>query len=557
MANIGDRIGSYILEKLLGSGGFGDVWLADNPQDLLYQKVAIKLAKSQHVTLEKIKSEALLWRSVSGNENIIPFIEAKNFDGQIIIVSEFADGGSLQDYLDKNGGKIGIPETESILRDILNGLEHLHSKGIGHFDLKPANILIKGDKICLADFGLSKTLVTENTSRGAGTLSYSPPELFDNKRTLQSDIWSVGVILQRMLTGKMPFEGETQHALIFSIIQNEPQPLPDEIPPLYRNLISKCLQKDIKKRFQTLAEMREALKNPSFNNEPPIVQPVLPRDTIIDPDPIIEIVSPSLPQTLTNSIGMEFVKIPVGAFMMGSTVAEQQEALQFVRQFRSTATLDWFKFESPQRQVTIGSEFYLGKYEVTQAEYRKVMGRNPSHFKTCPRCPVEQVSWNDAKEFIKRLNAQNDGYEYRLPSEAEWEYAARGGKVEQIFGIGNGNSISSWQANFDGNYPFGGAEKGNYLKQTTEVGSYPANAFGLYDMHGNVWEWCEDIYKDNYFGLNSDGSANVSLGDSNLRILRGGSWYDNGIDLRSAFRSRNSPASLNNFIGFRVATRVR
>jgi formylglycine-generating enzyme required for sulfatase activity len=242
--------------------------------------------------------------------------------------------------------------------------------------------------------------------------------------------------------------------------------------------------------------------------------------------------------TIKNSIGMEFVKIPAGSFMMGSPTSEKDRSDD----------------EGPQRRVTINYEFYLGKYEVTQEEYEKVMGTNPSNFKNCPRCPVEQVSWNDAKSFIQKLNAKNDGYEYRLPSEAEWEYAARGGTTTP-FGIGNGNSLSSEQANFDGNYPYGNAPKGKDLQKTVNVGSYQANAFGLFDMHGNVWEWCEDIWKDNYSGLSADGSANVSVGDSSLRVLRGGSWYGDGHLLRSAVRLRNAPADRYFDYGFRLVLR--
>jgi formylglycine-generating enzyme required for sulfatase activity len=247
------------------------------------------------------------------------------------------------------------------------------------------------------------------------------------------------------------------------------------------------------------------------------------------------------PQTFKNSIGMEFVKIPSGSFMMGSPTSEK----------------DRWDNESPQHKVTINYEFYLGKYEVTQEEYEKVMGTNPSSFKNCPRCPVEQVSWNDAQEFIKKLNAKKDGYEYRLPSEAEWEYAARGGKEGKVFGVGDGNNLSSEEANFDGNYPYGNASKGKYLAKTVNVGSYKPNDFGLYDMHGNVWEWVADIYNKDYNGLSVGGSANMSVGDSSLRVLRGGSWNNDGLVCRSAFRFWVAPDFRYYDLGFRVAVRPR
>lgn len=248
----------------------------------------------------------------------------------------------------------------------------------------------------------------------------------------------------------------------------------------------------------------------------------------------------TMERSLGNGLSMKFMGIPSGSFMMGSPSNETERGSD----------------EGPQRRVTISNGFWLSKYEVTQEEYEAVMGTNPSNFKGCPKCPVEQVSWEDAKAYITKLNAKNDGFIYSLPSEAEWEYAAGAGTTG-AFGIGEGNSLSSNQANFDGNYPYGGAAKGKYLEKTTPVGSYQPNAFGLYDMHGNVWEWCEDIYSDSYANLSVDGSSNVSVGDSTKRVLRGGSWYNYGLSLRSAFRYWDSPANRGDDVGFRVAVRVR
>ncbi|MCB1023316.1 MAG: formylglycine-generating enzyme family protein, partial [Acidobacteria bacterium] len=172
-----------------------------------------------------------------------------------------------------------------------------------------------------------------------------------------------------------------------------------------------------------------------------------------------------------NMIGMELVNIPSGkSFMMGSPDGEAERDPD----------------EGPLREVTIGKDLWIGKYEVTQEEYEKVMGETPSAFRDCPRCPVENVSWDNAQEFIKKLNAMDSKYIYRLPSEAEWEYAARAGsKTPTAFG----NDLSSKQANFDGRHPFGSApEQPRLITKTVPVGSYQPNAWGLYDMHGNVWE---------------------------------------------------------------------
>ena len=240
-----------------------------------------------------------------------------------------------------------------------------------------------------------------------------------------------------------------------------------------------------------------------------------------------------------NSLGMELVYVPAGSFMMGSPSTEPQ---------RSST-------EGPQRLVTIRQRFLMGRHEVTQGQYEAVMGTNPSSFKNCGKdCPVERVSWNDAKEFIKRLNDRNDGFVYSLPTEAEWEYAARAGTTTAF---AFGNSLDSTQANFNGNYPYGNAAKGPYLKRTTRVGSYRPNAWGLYDMHGNVWEWVEDIYQDSYAGLPTDGSANTTIGDSSSRRFRGGSYFSDSYSSRSAYRLGNYPTYSSDDIGFRVVARLR
>ena len=248
-------------------------------------------------------------------------------------------------------------------------------------------------------------------------------------------------------------------------------------------------------------------------------------------------------KTIKNSIGMEFVKISPGSFMMGSDNKDD---------------------EKPIHRVTIKNTFYIGKYEVTIGEWKKLMGVMPEgmdsdlddKFKENDRQPVVRVSWNDAKEFIRKLNAKNDGYEYRLPSEAEWEYAARAGTTSDF---AFGNDLSSDQADFDGNYPSGNAKKGKFLEKTNKVGSYQPNTWGLYDMHGNVWEWVEDIYSAGYSAVNlpTDGSPNLSGENQDLHVLRGGSWNTFGTDCRSAARKSSTAADRYNSYGFRVAARAR
>jgi formylglycine-generating enzyme required for sulfatase activity len=255
---------------------------------------------------------------------------------------------------------------------------------------------------------------------------------------------------------------------------------------------------------------------------------------------------------ITNSIGMKLVLIPAGKFVMGSPVNEvEREAGE------------------EQHEVAITRPFYLGVHVVTQGQYEKVMGKNPSFFH--PRNggsldhPVEQVRWGEARDFCSRLSAlaeeKKAGRTYRLPSEAEWEYACRAGTTTPF---NAGEALSSKEANFNGNFPYGGAEKGPFLLRTAKVGSYPPNPWGLYDVHGNVLQWCNDWYDPDYYKKspkeNPKGPAKgvIPTGfDSNFFVVvRGGSWLDEGRACRSARRFRLQQSDPYRWTGFRVACDV-
>lgn len=201
------------------------------------------------------------------------------------------------------------------------------------------------------------------------------------------------------------------------------------------------------------------------------------------------------------------------------------------------------KYETPVHNVTIGKAFAMGKTEITQGQWKAVMGSNPSGFSNCgDSCPVEKVSWDDAKEFIQKLNAKT-GKQYRLPSEAEWEYACRAGGQSEYCGGDNVDSVA-WYGN-------NGQSGGNSGQVTHPVGTKQANAFGLYDMSGNVWEWIEDSYhRNSYNGAPTDGTVWEGYGVKSVR--RGGSWFFSSGNARSASRSNNSPSDRVDDNGFRV-----
>jgi formylglycine-generating enzyme required for sulfatase activity len=284
----------------------------------------------------------------------------------------------------------------------------------------------------------------------------------------------------------------------------------------------------------------------------PPPQPVRPPSSTV---PVVPAVRPvtrlaELPKEVNNSIGMKLVLIPAGKFTMGSPPGEAKGS-----------------DNEAQHPVEITQPFYLGQYLVTQAEYERVMNDNPSWFLAngggkvkvagmeTDRFPVDNISWKRAMTFCDTLSKLPDEkaakHRYRLPTEAEWEYACReGGRSLTPFYFGD--SLSSNQANFDGNYPYGGANKGPCLERPTQVGSYEPNRLGLYDMHGNLSQWCWDWYDKDYYTNSTNSPAKDPHGPDHgdCRVLRGGSWFDSGWYCRAACRSRITPAGL--CIGFHV-----
>ena len=222
-------------------------------------------------------------------------------------------------------------------------------------------------------------------------------------------------------------------------------------------------------------------------------------------------------EDLGNNVKLEMVALPGGTFTMGSNDGDADE--------------------KPPHQVTL-SPFSIGKYEVTQAQYRAVMGTDPSYFKGDDR-PVEQVSWDDAVSFCRKLSQQS-GKTYRLPTEAEWEYACRAGSSGDY--AGNLNEMA-WYSK-------------NSSDQTHSVGQKKPNAFGLFDMHGNVWEWCQDLYDANYY-KQSLGKDPQGPSSGTNRVLRGGSWIDFNYNCRSAYRNYSVPDARININGFRVVAGER
>ena len=464
----------------------------------------------------------------------------------------------------------------------------------------------------VSDFGSLREIGTKNSARTSdrrGTTSYLSPEAFDGILEIHCDMWSLGIMTAEILTGTRPFMADTEAQLMKKIIEEKPEIDWSKIPEPFTAIVRGCLEKQREKRWtaeQVLTALKPKVQSQSsvisslkVNKEitkstlippettpppeiaPPAVQPssIAPAPRISSPTPqsvpqsVAQRLSTTPPQQLTprilvpqpvapvvkapkqqrqpeyisEDIGcgvtLEMASIPGGIFAMGSPSTEEGRE----------------EHETPQHQVTIPA-FYAGKYLITQAQWQAVIGNNnlwkevmgnipskPSYFKGEKR-PIENISWHMAVEFCNKLSKKT-GKKYRLLSEAEWEYACRAGtKAPFHFG----KTITPELVNYNGNKSYANAPKGLYREQTTDVGSFPPNAFGLYDMHGNLLEWCSDKWHDNYKGAPTDGSS-WETGFSNRRVLRGGSWNNSAVLCRSALRYSYPAGDRNYYFGFRVA----
>ena len=232
--------------------------------------------------------------------------------------------------------------------------------------------------------------------------------------------------------------------------------------------------------------------------------------------------------------GVAFVLIRSGTFMMGTASSEAGQR-----------RLDHY------HKVELTRPYYMAKYEVTQSQWKQIMHYNPSHFSALgDSFPVENINWYEAQDFIKKLDTLNSNYVFNLPTEAQWEYACRAGTTTPFY---TGENLTTDQANYDGNFPYLQFPKGIFINRTARVGSFKPNAWGLYDMHGNVWEWCRDWYCEYPKSFVKD-----PLGDceSGLKVIRGGSWYFNAESARSGRRYTHHPEDRGFSLGFRLIREI-
>ena len=573
----------YRVLKLLGEGGFSKTYAAvdvdrlDAPCVIKQFFPQVQGTKSRAKAAQLFREEAFRLYDLGENHWQIPRLLAFFEQGSsLYLVQELIEGQTLLDEL--NDFTFDEERIRGILTDLLPVLDFIHTNKVIHRDIKPENIIRrKSDgKLVLIDFGGAKQVTQTSLARQATvlyTIGYAPAEQMAGFVFPASDLYALGVTCVRLLTKCLPFPDDSGQFedriydamngewLWRNILQEKGITISEQLG----RILDKLLQHLVKNRYQSAAEVLEDLELEKLKSP-------LPSNKKLETSTIFQAVSsipqpasPSLQsfefnvvkvdetgslikrwckkadlfiQNLVGKISLEMVSIPGGSFIMGSPLNEGDTD------------------ERPQHIVTL-KPFFMGKYPITQAQWKAVaslpkvnraINPNPSKFKGAI-LPVENVSWYEAQEFCARLR-EKTGREYRLPSEAEWEYACRAG-TSTPFSFGKGINPQLINCKID-KYHLVEAIRKQY-KQPKPVGSSGvANDFGLYDMHGQVWEWCADPWHKNYDKAPTDGAVWHSGGDLNRRVLRGGSWNFSSYCCRSASRSWNETEGGLRVCGFRL-----
>ena len=538
--------GQYEIIDTLGQGGFGITYLAQDhkrKKEVAIKSLNVSFLKQRYrdkygntdsfgeflaQEQDKFNTEAMVLATFDHPHIVKVYPELFQENGLSCMVMEYVKGKNLEQYLYANGvfsESAGL----GIIKGIGEALSYIHSRNYLHRDIKPANILLResDNQAILIDFGLAREVnFAELMSlTNAKTPVFAPPEQFENRSnfTPALDIYALAATLYVIIAVHeppfIPLPSPYLNAKIMLDMKmaiEPPQKYNSAISQKVNDAILKGMELDYQNRPQSITEWFRFLGIQSQNNH--LKTFTFEVVTTNNKGSIINKRNHSanyFVEDLGNGVKLEMVEIPPGTFYMGSPENEEGR----------------YDSESPQHQVNVPS-FFIGKYPLTQAQYQAIMRNDPARFKGNNR-PVEQVSWNNAVRFCQKLS-QKTGKNYKLPSEAQWEYACRAGTTTPFY---FGESITPYLVNCDGEYAYAAAPEGQWRRQTTNVGTFPPNAFGLYDMHGNVWEWCEDDWQENYINAPINGSALISR--SKKKLVRGGCWDFNPVHCRSAYRVFN------------------
>ena len=552
--------GRYKIIKTLGQGGFGITYLA--LQSGLERQVAVKEffmkelcerdANNSHVTLgtarmreqvvrfrEKFLKEA---RNIAklNHPNIVRIIDVFEENGTAYYVMEYAEGGSVADKLK---AQETLPELVAIryVKQVANALSYIHQRNMSHLDVKPGNIMLtENDDVVLIDFGLAKQYDSATGNQTSTTPvgisdGYAPMEQYKQGGvgafSPETDIYALGATLYKMLTGVKPPSA--------SDVMEDGVPL-DELKKVGSSahiidLIVHAMKPRKKDRIHTAEEFLQGMEKKEIAQQDDSTTVV-----IATVDNAAEEAQKESVKTFTvNGVSFDMIRVEAGTFTMGATPEMK----------------DPFDDETPH-QVTLTNDYYLGKTVVTQKLWKVVMGKrevkpsllgkmfgaktrfediNPSFF-IGDNLPVECVSWHDCQTFISKLNALSR-MRFRMPTEAEWEFAARGGKKSLHYEYSGSNNLDevAWYS--------GGSSHDVAVKK--------ANELGFYDMSGNVWEWCSDWYKKNYGSSKQTDPSGPASGS--YRVIRGGGWSIVAWRCRSSYRDYGSPDFSDYDLGLRLA----
>ena len=531
--------GRYRLISEIGHGGMGVVWSA---QDLTSdRKVVLKFVPREinhfESAVAQLKASFQKVHELH-HQHICPIYgleEDRSFG--YYLVMRWLDGETLDQYVSRilkpqfqdHPNPMPLSDVLRILRPVAYSLDYAHNRRIIHRDIKPSNIFIELDAlksirdVQVIDFGLASEIrgtlvrVSQIQFDNSGTRPYMASEQWRGDRRFQTgktDQYALGVVAYELLSGHLPFDSADVEILRLMVLQDKPAPISGHLDHVNAALL-KALEKAPEDRFGSCEEFVKAL-------EAPVVEPVVEKNREAG----------ARMELSVKGVAYAFRWCPAGTFKMGSRSYEPKRG-----------------GDELQHDVTLTRGFWMLETSVTQAMWESVTGSNPSHFKGV-KLPVENVSWEDCQAYIEDLNALNvapSGFKFCLPTESQWEYACRAGTPTPFH---FGGALNGAQANCNGDNPYGTETKGKYLARTSEAGSYPSNAWGLYDMHGNVYDWCSDWYGDYPSGVVIDPEGPSTGSD---RVIRGGSWLSNARYCRSAYRSSRVPSYRNARIGARLS----
>jgi len=594
---IGPEDNRFLLVREIGGGGMGKIWLARDLEEEKLEggeqfkalKIVNPLLRNSPRALEALKREAARASKLSHPNIINVYGYRLSSDGWPFVSMDYLEGRDL-DRLLADEGQLSWPRTLELLRPIAAALDYAHQEhGLIHRDLKPGNVFItRAGQVKLLDFGvahrlrLTRSVVNVQASDSSGTPEYMPPEAFTaGKPEPTQDVYALACLTYEMLTGDPPYTPEA------AMLRNPallPSP-PPELTDAAWAVLKRGLAYDKQDRPGTAGELVEQLATA----QQPAQRPKKPADRSFHLFLILVMAGllggsgvyawqkwfdDSLQSSRDlaefrdklkdGAPGPVMIQIPAGEFLMGSPEDEPGRDSD----------------EGPQHEVQVPA-FAIARTETTVGQFRAFVEdtgyetdaesgngcfawnanhnkweqlkerdwRNPGFTQTEAH-PVICVSWNDTVAYAGWLSKQT-GERYRLPTEAEWEYAARAGTTTPFW---TGDCIHTDQANYGGNVDYNGcgANTGVSRGQTVAAGSLQANAWGLHDTAGNVWEWVQDCWHDSYRGAPADGSAWEEPGCAR-RVVRGGGWFSRPQLVRSANRYGYAPDAAYDILGFRLA----